>query len=237
MPLERDAGEERDVHLLHADVGPGGGRRLVEERLLEGGRVQLPDEVDAVAGGGERRPASTRAHAGQQELLHALASSRACRRATCQCTPGRASRTSTRRRGPSRPTPAEAQAVLAAELGRRATRGCGSSPITRRDALEAPAGRPARGRRGCARDRRRPTIVRLAASRGRRESQRAGARPTRPRRTSARRRARPRGAPAIDHVRRRAAGVAGPGAGQRHERPPLARLAPERARRPRPGCR
>ena len=50
--LQADAGEKGDVHLLHADVGAGSGGGLGEERLLEGGRVELPDEMHAVAGGG-----------------------------------------------------------------------------------------------------------------------------------------------------------------------------------------
>ncbi len=45
------AGDEREAHLPGADLGPGGGGRLGEKGLLEGGCVQLPDEVPAVARG------------------------------------------------------------------------------------------------------------------------------------------------------------------------------------------
>ena len=115
MPFRRDAGEEGDVHLLHADVGAGGGLRLVEERLLEGGRVQLPDEVDAVAGGGQDRD-EDEGHPGRAGALFMPALLTASRRRRAS---GRRSGRAARRRwrGPFASRRGVAEAVLAPELG------------------------------------------------------------------------------------------------------------------------
>jgi hypothetical protein len=88
---ERHPGKEGDIHLLHADVGADRGPRLVEERLLELGRVQLPGEVDAVAGRGQDRD-DDEDDASEEDLLHGRDHGESI--ATRQRRPVRASRTS-----------------------------------------------------------------------------------------------------------------------------------------------